>query len=101
MAETSVTTRSAPGATSGIETIATDRWAGRAIGASRILMGLLWLQNAGWKHPPFTTNSGVGGTFTATYPIPAQLAGTPQIAIRLQSASGYYSYNWFFNATAP
>ncbi len=60
MAQPSVTTRPAPGATSGIETIATDRWAGRAIGALRILMGLLWLQNAGWKRPPFTTSSGVG-----------------------------------------
>ena len=48
-----------------------------------------------------TTNSGAGGAFTVTYPIPAQLAGTLQIAIRLQSASGYYSYNWFFDATAP
>lgn len=48
-----------------------------------------------------TTNSGVGGTFTATYPIPAQLAGVLKIAIRLQSASGYYSFNWFYNVTAP
>ena len=48
-----------------------------------------------------TTNSGAGGVFTAVYNIPAQLAGTPQIAIRMQSASGYYAFNWFWNFTAP
>jgi LysM domain len=48
-----------------------------------------------------TTNSGAGGAFTATYNIPASLAGTGQISIRMQSASGYYSFNWFWNATAP
>jgi len=48
-----------------------------------------------------STNSGAGGAFTATYNIPAQLAGTAQIAIRLQSASGYYAFNWFWNFTAP
>jgi hypothetical protein len=49
-----------------------------------------------------TTNSGPGGSFTATYTIPAALAGSYQIAIRLQSpASGYYAYNWFYNNTAP
>jgi LysM repeat protein len=48
-----------------------------------------------------TTNSALGGVLTATYSIPAQLAGVPQISIRMQSASGYYSFNWFWNATAP
>jgi len=48
-----------------------------------------------------TTNSGAGGVFTATYNIPSQLAGMQQIAIRLQSASGYYAFNWFWNVTAP
>lgn len=48
-----------------------------------------------------TTNSGAGRVFTATYTIPTSLAGTPQISIRMQSASGYYSFNWFWNATAP
>jgi LysM repeat protein len=48
-----------------------------------------------------TTNSGAGGAFTATFNIPASLAGKPQIAIRLQSASGYYAFNWFWNVTAP
>lgn len=47
-----------------------------------------------------TTNSGTGGTFTATYTIPEQLKGSYQIAIRLQSKQGYYAYNWFYNNTA-
>jgi LysM repeat protein len=48
-----------------------------------------------------TTNSGTGGSFTATYAIPSQLVGVSQIAIRLQSASGFFSFNWFWNFTAP
>lgn len=48
-----------------------------------------------------TINSGAGGVFTATASIPTQLVGAQQIAIRLQSASGYYSYNWFWNFNAP
>jgi hypothetical protein len=48
-----------------------------------------------------TTNSGKGGSFSATYTIPSQLKGLKQIAIRLQSntGSGYFSYNWFYNNT--
>lgn len=47
-----------------------------------------------------TQASGAGGTFTATYTIPAALKGDYQIAIRLESpTSGYYSYNWFYNNT--
>lgn len=46
-----------------------------------------------------TTNSGKGGSFSATYTIPAELKGLKQIAIRLQSTSGYYAYNWFYNNT--
>jgi LysM repeat protein len=42
-------------------------------------------------------NSGVGGSSTATYPIPAAWRGADRIAIRLQSPAGYYSYNWFYN----
>jgi hypothetical protein len=48
-----------------------------------------------------TTNSGSGGSFTATYNIPAHLRGSYQIAIRLDSPSGYFSYNWFYNNTTP
>ncbi len=46
-----------------------------------------------------TTNSGVGGYFTLTYDIPPALAGSYQIAIRMQSSLGYYAYNWFYNNT--
>lgn len=44
-----------------------------------------------------TINSGTGGEFEATYAIPAELAGQWKIAIRLESTTGYYAYNWFFN----
>lgn len=48
-----------------------------------------------------TTNSGVGGSFTVTYNIPPQLAGSQQIAIRMQTAHAYpfYAFNWFWNNT--
>lgn len=49
-----------------------------------------------------TISSGAGGSFTATFSIPNALKGQQQIAIRLQSTtgSGYYAYNWFYNAAA-
>jgi len=43
-----------------------------------------------------TFNSGDGGSFTATYPIPAAIAGGPKIAIRIETGY-YYAYNWFWN----
>ena len=43
------------------------------------------------------TNSGQGGSFTATYSIPSKFHGVQQVAIRLQSSTGFYSYNWFYN----
>jgi hypothetical protein len=49
-----------------------------------------------------TTDSGTGGTVSATYNIPASLAGETRIAIRLQSpTSKYFAYNWFWNSTTP
>lgn len=42
-------------------------------------------------------DSGAGGAFTKTFSIPAELAGSYRIAIRLESEGGYYAYNWFFN----
>ena len=48
-----------------------------------------------------TINSGAGGAFDATYDIPAALHGSHQIAIRLESNSGYFAYNWFYNNTYP
>ena len=46
-------------------------------------------------------DSGSGGTVDATYPIPAELKGSYQISIRLQSSGSfpYYAYNWFYNNT--
>ena len=51
--------------------------------------------------PVATINSGVGGSFSATYNIPAQLKGSYQIAIRLQTSHAYpfYAFNWFYNNT--
>ncbi len=37
-------------------------------------------------------------TFTATFTIPADLAGAESIAIRVDSKEGYYAFNWFYNA---
>jgi len=49
-----------------------------------------------------TINSGAGGSLTATYNIPSELAGERQIAIRLQTAHAhpFYAFNWFYNNTA-
>jgi len=47
-----------------------------------------------------TINSGNGGSFPATFNIPDPLKGSSQIAIRLQSAQGFFSFNWFYNNTA-
>lgn len=49
-----------------------------------------------------TQDSGKGGTFTATYTLPAALKGTGQVAIRLENTStGYFAFNWFYNNNAP
>jgi len=45
-------------------------------------------------------NTGLGGSFEATIMIPAQLKGTSTIAIRLDSAEGFFAYNWFTNRTS-
>ena len=50
--------------------------------------------------PVAITNSGSLGAFAATYVIPPTLAGARQIAIRLESPQGYFSYNWFWNNLA-
>jgi len=43
-------------------------------------------------------NSDKGGSFLATFPIPEQLKGRAQIAIRLEGTDNpYYAYNWFWN----
>jgi hypothetical protein len=48
-----------------------------------------------------TIDTGKGGAFEDTYDIPARLQGSRQIAIRLESSSGYFAYNWFYNSTYP
>jgi hypothetical protein len=45
------------------------------------------------------TTSGSDGTFDATYAIPASLKTELAIAIRIDSAGGFYAYNWFLNQT--
>lgn len=48
-----------------------------------------------------TVGSKKGGIRTYTFTIPAALAGSRRIAIRLESpTSGYFTYNWFWNSTA-
>lgn len=47
--------------------------------------------------PVASLNSGRGGAFEATIPIPAQLKGVATIAIRLESKPGWFAYNWFTN----
>lgn len=44
------------------------------------------------------TNSG-DGSFEATYAIPNSLRGVRNIAIRMDGASGWFSFNWFVNRT--
>lgn len=49
-----------------------------------------------------STNTGAGGTLSATYDIPASLVGETKIAIRMQSpTSGYFAFNWFWNNSTP
>ncbi len=47
-----------------------------------------------------TTDTGKGGDFTATYTIPDALKGMEAIAIRMDSPSGYYAFNWFYNSSS-
>jgi hypothetical protein len=61
-----------------------------------VLMGKMW--TAGVNGTKVNTiDSGEGGSFTATFSIPAELKGLDRISIRLQSASGPFAYNWFWN----
>lgn len=46
-----------------------------------------------------TLDSGAGGSLSATFNIPEALKNEAQIAIRLDSNMGYYSFNWFYNNT--
>ena len=54
-------------------------------------------------YPVGTFDSGQGGSFSVTMPIPAELGGWNQISIRAQTPHAYpfFNYNWFFNNTTP
>lgn len=66
----------------------------------RVTMGPMGTRGIG-GYVVDTINSGSGGSMTLTFNIPAQLAGSHRISIRLKSTSGsgYYAYNWFYNNT--
>jgi hypothetical protein len=66
----------------------------------KVLMGYMGTRGVGGTRVD-TISSGGGGSFSATFNIPAGLKGLYQIAIRLQSTtgSGYFAYNWFYNNT--
>ncbi|MFC1922911.1 LysM peptidoglycan-binding domain-containing protein [Chloroflexota bacterium] len=61
-----------------------------------VTMGKIGTQGINGKEVALT-DSGGGGTFTATYKIPPKFHDMTQVAIRLQSSIGFYSYNWFYN----
>ena len=66
-----------------------------------VLMGPYGTKGVGGTNVGSST-TGSGGSLSATYNIPASLAGSAKIAIRLQSpTSGYFAYNWFWNSSAP
>lgn len=46
-----------------------------------------------------TLDSGAGGSMSANFKIPEALKDDYQVAIRLDSNLGYYSFNWFYNNT--
>jgi len=64
-----------------------------------VLMGKMWTRGINGIVVA-TLNSGEGGSFEATFDIPAELANEERIAIRLEGTGGYYAYNWFWNNTA-
>ncbi len=66
----------------------------------QVLMGAYGTQGIGGT-PVATTNSGAGGSFQATFSIPAILQGYQRIAIRMQNTTGgFFAYNWFWNNTS-
>lgn len=65
-----------------------------------VFMGFMGTRGIGGI-PVGTVSSNAGGSQTYTFAIPPALRGQPQIAIRLQSATGsdYFAYSWFVNNT--
>ena len=65
-----------------------------------VLMGKIGTRGVGGINVT-TISSGAGGSFDETFNIPAELKGSYQIAIRLQTGDGiFYAYNWFYNNTS-
>jgi hypothetical protein len=65
----------------------------------RLRMGKIGTRGVnGIKVASFST--GKGGSQTLTFDIPATLHGQRLVSIRIESTtgSGYYAYNWFYNA---
>lgn len=66
----------------------------------KVTMGVMGKKGVG-GYAVGNYNSGAGGEFTETFKIPAEMAGSSRIAIRLETESGiFYAYNWFWNNTA-
>lgn len=61
-----------------------------------VKMGKMWTMGLNGIDSA-TFNSGAGGSFEATYPIPAELKGLQRISIRMDGVGGWYAYNWFWN----
>lgn len=61
-----------------------------------VRMGMMGTQGINGSYVT-TLDSGAGGAFSQTFSVPAGLRGLDRIAIRLESANGYYAYNWFWN----
>jgi len=65
-----------------------------------ITMGVMGTRGVNGIHVATVTTS-TSGRITKTFSIPAALQGHAKIAIRLESpSSGYFAYNWFYNADA-
>jgi hypothetical protein len=64
-----------------------------------VLMGLYGTQGINGISVGKATST-TGGSFTATFNIPAGLIGQQRIAIRLVGKDGSFAYNWFYNVSA-
>ncbi|MGB4595411.1 MAG: hypothetical protein WBI14_05850 [Anaerolineaceae bacterium] len=63
-----------------------------------VKMGKMWTAGIGGIEAA-KFNSGAGGDFEATFPIPADLKDMVRISIRVDGTGGWYAYNWFWNNT--
>ena len=61
-----------------------------------VRMGKMWTQGINGIEVA-RLNSGEGGSFEATFDIPAEIKDYRQVSIRLEGTLGYYAYNWFWN----